>query len=65
MGDTVLSIMMLAGVGLLAGALFMAKRGAPRQKVVLMIVPAVVMFANVAIWVVPMEGGKAPVEAVE
>lgn len=65
MGDTILSIMMLAGVGLLAGALFMAKKGAPRQKVVLMIIAAVVMFANVAIWVVPMEGGQAPVEAVD
>ena len=57
--------MMLAGVGLLAGALFMAGRGAPRQKVVLMIIAAVVMFGNVAMWVVPMGDGQAPVEAVD
>jgi hypothetical protein len=57
--------MMLAGVGLLAGALLMAKRGVPRQKIVLMIIAAVVMFANVAMWVVPMGDGTAPVEAVE
>jgi hypothetical protein len=65
MGGTVLTIMMLAGVGLLAGALFMAKRGAPRQKVVLMIIAAMVTFFNVAMWVVPMPDGQAPVEVVD
>ncbi len=65
MGDTLLSVLMLAGVGLLVGAYMLARRDGMSQKVWLMIAAALVMFGNVAIWVVPMAGGQAPVEAVD
>ena len=65
MGGTLLSVLMLAGIGLLVGAYVLARRDGMNQKVWLMIAVALVMFGNVAIWVVPMEGGKAPVEVVD
>ena len=65
MGGTLLSVLMLAGIGLLVGAFVLARRDGMSQKVWLMIAVALVMFGNVAIWVVPMEGGKAPVEVVD
>ncbi len=64
MTETFLSVMMLAGVGLLFGAYKLARRDGMGQKVWLMIAAALVMFGNVALWVVPMGDGQAPVEAV-
>jgi len=53
MGATILSILMLAGIALGAGGIHMiAKRREPRQGW-LMIVAAMVMFANVLIWAMP------------
>ena len=65
MGGTLLSILMLAGIGLLVGAFVLARREGMNQKVWLMIAVALVMFGNVAIWVVPLGDGKAPVEVVD
>ena len=56
---------MLAGIGLLVGAYVLARRDGMSQKVWLMIAVALVMFGNVAIWVVPMGDGQAPVEVVD
>lgn len=52
MGDLLLSILMLGGLALLAGSLFVFRSG-DRQRALLMIVAALVMFANVAIWMIP------------
>lgn len=52
MGDLLLSVLMLAGLALIAGAVFVFRAG-DRRRALLMIVAALVMFANVAIWVVP------------
>jgi hypothetical protein len=57
----ILSILMLAGLGLAAGAVFIARRG-DRKKALLMLVAALIAFGNVALLVVPMENGRAPVD---
>lgn len=52
MSDTILSVLMLTGVVLIAGAAYVFRKG-DRRRALLMIVAALVMFANVAIWLVP------------
>ncbi|WP_374405074.1 hypothetical protein [Pelagerythrobacter sp.] len=62
---TVLSIIMLAGIALIVGAVFLWRKGGSRKQVLLMIVMALVCFANVAIWTVPDASGDAPADRVE
>ncbi|HEX7855987.1 MAG TPA: hypothetical protein VF503_20070 [Sphingobium sp.] len=59
MAGTILSILMLAGVALLAGGLYLIIRMGERKRGGLMLLAAVVMFANVAIWVMPTQSGKS------
>lgn len=54
--DLALSIMMLAIVGLVAGAWFAFRRGQRRQAW-LMLILAVVMAVNVGIWTIPTQSG--------
>lgn len=61
--NLILSILMLAGLGLIGGAVMLARRG-DRKKALLMVLAALVMFANVALLVVPLEDGRSPAEAV-
>ena len=63
--DTVLSIVVLAALLLVAGAFFLWRRGGSAKQVFLMIVLAVIMLANVAIWTVPDASGVAPLDQVE
>ena len=56
---TIVSIMILAAIALVAGAVALWRRGATRLQVVLMLVVALVIVANVAIWLVPF-GDNAP-----
>lgn len=60
--DTVLSIVMLAALALLAGAFWLWRRQGPVKQVWLMLLLAVVMLVNVAIWTIPDAGGTAPLE---
>lgn len=60
--NLILSILMLAGFGLIGGAVLLARRG-ERKKALLMAIAALVMFANVALLVVPLEDGRTPAEA--
>jgi hypothetical protein len=50
--ETMMSVLMLTGLILIGGAIFVF-RGGDRRRALLMIVAALVMFANVAIWLVP------------
>lgn len=59
MANIVLSALMLTAIALLAGAVFLWRRGADRKKIALMVVAALVMFANVAIWAVPTRSGES------
>lgn len=54
MSDTIMSILMLTGVLLTGGAVLVFRKG-DRRRALLMLVAALVMFANVAIWLVPVE----------
>ena len=58
MSDTIMSILMLTGVILTGGAVYVFRMG-DRRRALLMFVAALVMFANVAIWLVPIK--EAPV----
>lgn len=53
MADWVLSVLMLAGAGLLAGGIYLIGSGKNRKQGALMLVASAVMFINVAIWTVP------------
>ena len=59
---TVLSILMLACIAMLLGAIMLWRRRGVSKQVWLMLVLAVVLAANVAIWVVPSQDGTAPVQ---
>ncbi len=54
MSDTIMSILMLTGVLLTGGAVVVFRKG-DRRRALLMLVAALVMFANVAIWLVPVK----------
>lgn len=53
MANWVLSVLMLAGAGLLAGGIYLIGSGRNKKQGVLMLVASAVMFINVAIWTVP------------
>ena len=55
MGPTILSILMLAGIALSVGGIYLIGKKQDRKRGWLMIVMAIVMFTNVAIWVVPVK----------
>ena len=59
--DMVLSIVMLAALVLIGGAVFQLRRGG-RKQAGLMLVLAAVMIVNVLIWTVPDSGGTAPID---
>lgn len=52
MGDLLLSIVMLAGIALLGGAVIVFRSG-DRKRALLMVIAALVMLANVVIWTIP------------
>ena len=57
----VLSILMLAMLALVLGAIVLWRRGGSRKQVALMLVLAGVMAVNVAIWTLPGRDGQAPI----
>ena len=57
---TVLSILMLACIAMVLGALALWRRRGGGRQVWLMLALAVVLAINVAIWVVPSADGTAP-----
>jgi len=58
--DAVLSVVMLAALALVVGAIALWRRGGSRKQVLLMIVLALVALVNVAIWTLPDASGDAP-----
>ena len=57
---TVLSILVLAIIALVIGAIALLRRGGSRKQAVLMLVLAAVAAINVAIWTLPGADGTAP-----
>lgn len=64
MFDLVLSIILLAAIAMAVGAFVLWRKGITRQAL-LMAILSFVMFANVAIWLVPMDDGETPIEAAD
>jgi drug/metabolite transporter superfamily protein YnfA len=60
----VLSLIVLAAIVLLAGAFVLWRRGGSRKQVALMLLLAVIMAVNVAIWTLPDASGNAPLASV-
>ena len=56
---TVLSLLVLACIALVIGAAVLWRRGGSRRQVLLMLVLAVVMAVNVAIWTLPDAAGES------
>ena len=65
MTDVVLSIMALAMIALLLGAVWLWRRGGMGKQAGLMVLLAVVIAVNIAIWTVPEPGGTAPIDQVQ
>jgi len=63
--NTVLSILMLAAVGLLLGAFVLWRKGGPLKQVLMMVLLSIIAVANVAIWTVPDVEGDAPLDKLE
>lgn len=55
--DLALSLLMLAGIALLAGAIYLWRKG-ERQRPLLMLLLVAIMGVNVAIWTVPDKAGQ-------
>ena len=63
--DTVLSILVLATIALVIGAIALWRRGGQIRQVWLMLLLAAVAAANIAIWIVPDSTGQAPVDQLQ
>lgn len=61
MQETALSLAVLMVIALPLGAFVLWRKGGSRKQVALMLVLAVILAANVAIWVVPTNDHAAPV----
>lgn len=59
--DFALSVLMLAAVALVIGAVVLWRRGV-RKQAALMLVLAAIAIANVLIWTLPDAGGRAPAD---
>ena len=64
MFDTILSIIMLAAIALVIGAVVLWRKGIGKQAL-LMLILAMVMVVNVAIWLVPTDSGETPASLAE
>lgn len=62
MTDIVLSIVMLAALALVAGAIVLWRRTGQVKQPALMVLLAVIAVLNVMIWTIPTESGEAPIE---
>jgi hypothetical protein len=65
MTDIVLSIVMLAALALVAGAVVLWRRTGEIKNPALMLLLAVIAVVNVLIWTVPTADGTAPIEQVK
>ncbi|MBP6361910.1 MAG: hypothetical protein KA233_00075 [Novosphingobium sp.] len=59
--DLVLSVMVLAAIALVIGAVVLWRRGGRTRQVSLMLLLAAIIAANLALWLVPYDSGQAPV----
>lgn len=62
MTDIVLSIVMLAALALVAGALVLWRRTGQVKQPALMVLLAVIAVLNVLMWTIPTDSGEAPIQ---
>jgi drug/metabolite transporter superfamily protein YnfA len=65
MTDIVLSIVMLAALALMAGAVVLWRRTRQVKNPALMVLLAVIAVLNVLIWTVPNAGGETPIAQIK
>ncbi|MFO6445656.1 hypothetical protein ACLBKU_00790 [Erythrobacter sp. NE805] len=65
MMETVLSIVMLAALALVAGAVVLWRRTGEVRNPALMVLLAAVAVVNVLIWTLPTRTGEAPIDQVK
>ncbi len=63
MFNTALSLMSLAVIVLVLGAVYLLRRGGAKKQALLMLVLAMVLAGNVAIWTMPDATGNVPAAA--
>ena len=63
--DLVLSMLMLAALALLAGAFLLWRRTGDIKRPVLMVILALIAFANILIWTFPTADGTSPLDRAE
>jgi len=65
MTEIVLSIVMLAALALVAGAVVLWRRTGEVRNPALMVLLAAIAVVNVLIWTLPTAGGEAPIEQIK
>jgi hypothetical protein len=65
MTDIVLSIVMLAALALVAGAVVLWRRTGQVKQPALMLLLAVIAVLNVLIWTIPTSTGEAPITQIK
>lgn len=60
--ETALSLMVFASFALVAGAIYLWRKKGWGQQVMLMLILALVMVVNIAIWTLPDSEGAAPLD---
>jgi hypothetical protein len=65
MTDIVLSIVMLAALALVAGAVVLWRRTGQVKQPALMVLLAVIAVLNVLIWTIPTSTGEAPITQIK
>ena len=60
--DAILSVLVLAAVALIGGAILLWRRDGLKKQVWLMLLLAMIMIGNVLIWTVPDKDGTAPID---
>jgi hypothetical protein len=60
--EIALSLMVLAAIALVIGAVVLWRKGGSRKQIGLMLLLAVIMAVNVAIWTLPDASGKTPLK---
>ncbi|MFA6218426.1 MAG: hypothetical protein WC692_01465 [Erythrobacter sp.] len=63
--DAVLSLLVLAAIVLVIGAILLWRRTGNAKNALLMVLLAVVALVNVAIWTLPDASGEAPLDKLE
>lgn len=61
--DLVLSILVLAAIALVIGAVMLWRRGGRTKQVWLMLLLALIVAGNLALWLVPYDNGQTPLNA--